>query len=683
MSQSSLHEHLTCVAAPALWLSPPSGQLTGGADGLYVADRRVLSRLVVTLDGAEPAPVDATLVGADGARFTAALGDLTVERTRTVGRDGGTEEIRVRNTGTEPVTVAVAVEAAADLAEISDVKAWHAGEPGRTGDHGDGARAGAVSLRDGVAHTGPDGYAVLLTGRLRAEPTLAPGEEFTTTLTVRATPPPVEGFRPLAPDAPPPWSAAPLTVRSADRRLDALVGQGIADLGALLLADEGDLYCAAGSPWYLTLFGRDSLWTARLALPLGYELAAGTLRTLARHQGVRHDPETEEAPGKIPHELRPAHAAGWLPPVYYGTVDATPLFVTTLAEAWRWGMPAAEVEALLPAAERALDWLEGFGDAFVSYTGSPDRLVNQGWKDSTDGVQHADGRPATPPVALSEVQAYAYQAAVLGADLLDAFGRSGGDRRREWAAALAERFRARFWVDGYPAIALDGRGEPVDGPASNMGHLLGTGLLTPAEEDRVAPRLAELDSGWGLRTLGTASAGFDPLSYHLGSVWPHDTVIAVLGLVRAGHHDVAASLARGLIAAAPSFGHRLPELFGGQDAPAGHGSGAERSHRAGGNSGHSGPAGPADDGGPVGPVPYAAACRPQAWAAAVSPALVTALLGLDVDVPAGRLAVSPLPGFGPLSVSNVRVGAATVSIDVDPQGAASLIGVPPGLTLDL
>ncbi|MFL6051356.1 MAG: glycogen debranching N-terminal domain-containing protein [Actinoallomurus sp.] len=677
MPEYSLHEHLTCVAAPAVWLSPPSGQLTGGADGLYVADRRVLSRLVVTLDGAEPEPVTAAPRGADGARFTAVWGDLTVERVRTVGRDGGTEEIRVRNEGAEPVTVAVAVEAAGDLVQISDVKAWTgSGTNGRDG----GPRAEEIVLRDGIAHTAPDGYEVLLTGRLQAKPTLAPGEEFTTTLAVRATPPPAEGFRQRPPSTPPPWSAAPLTVRSGDRRLNALVGQGIADLGALLLADEDDLYCAAGSPWYLTLFGRDALWTARLTLPLGYELAAGTLRALARHQGVRHDPETEEAPGKIPHELRPAHAAGWLPPVYYGTVDATPLFVTTLAEAWRWGMPAVEVEALLPAAERALDWLEGFGDAFLSYTGSPDRLVNQGWKDSTDGVQHADGRTAKPPVALSEVQAYAYQAAMLGADLLDAFGRPGGERRREWAAALAERFRARFWVDGYPAIALDGRGEPVDGPASNMGHLLGTGLLTPAEEDRVAPRLAELDSGWGLRTLGTASAGFDPLSYHLGSVWPHDTVIAVLGLVRSGHREVAASLARGLIAAAPSFGHRLPELFGGQDAPPGHGSRADQSHRTVAHSGHSGPAGPAEDGRPVGPVPYPAACRPQAWAAAVSPALVTALLGLDVDVPAGRLAVSPLRGFGALSVSNVRVGAATISIDVDPQGAVSLIGAPSGLT---
>jgi glycogen debranching enzyme len=432
---------------------------------------------------------------------------------------------------------------------------------------------------------------------------------------------------------------APLTVRSADDRIGALVAQGIADLGALLLADEGDLYCAAGSPWYLTLFGRDALWTARLALPLGHELAAGTLRALARHQGTGHDPVTEEEPGKIPHELRPAHAPGWLPPVYYGSVDATALFVITLAEAWRWGMPAAEVRALLPAAGKALAWLRSF-EEFVSYRGSAERLPNQGWKDSADGVQHEDGTLATPPIALAEVQAYAYQAATLGADLLDAYG-TGGDDHRRWAAGLAARFRERFWLDdGYPAIAIDGMGRPVDGLASNAGHLLGTGLLTPEEEDRVAERLMELHSGWGLRTLTDRAAGYDPLSYHLGSVWPHDTAIAMLGLSRSGHLERAATLARGLIAAAPAFEYRLPELFGGQDA-----------------------------GTP--PAPYPAACRPQAWSAAVSPALVTVLLGLDPDVHTGRTTVAPLPGFGAMRISGVRVGGAVSSFAVDEDGRVS------------
>jgi glycogen debranching enzyme len=640
-AQPAVHEHITCVAAPAIWLSPPSGQVAGGVDGLYVAERRVLSRLVVTVNGREPEPVEARPHGANGARFTASAGALSVERVRVAAPDGGTERITLRNTGDVPAAAALRIAAAGDLASISAVRSG--GDPGLP----------ERPLEDGTEWAGPDGHRVRLDGRTSADVTLAPGESFTTAVTVRATPPDTPGFRPAPPPGPAPWADAPLTVRSGDERLDRLVAQGVADLGALLLAHGGDIYCAAGSPWYLTLFGRDALWTARLALPLGYELAAGTLRVLARHQGVRRDPVTEEAPGKIPHELRPADATTWLPPVYYGSVDATPLFVVTLAEARRWGMPDDEVAALLPAAERALEWLGTFDGGFVSYTGSADRLTNQGWKDSGDGIQHADGRPARPPVALSEVQAYSYQAAVLGADLLDAFGRPGADRWRRWAADLAERFRARFWVDdgagGYPAIALDGEGRPVDGVASNLGHLLGTGLLTAAEEAEVAARLPELDSGWGLRTLTPAAAGFDPLSYHLGSVWPHDTAIAILGLVRSGHPEVAARLARGLIGAAPAFGHRLPELFGGQDSSAP-------------------------------PVPYPTACSPQAWAAAVSPALVTALLGLDVDVPAGRVALAPVPGFGELAADNIRVGGAVLSVRVAGDGRASVTGLPSGMT---
>jgi glycogen debranching enzyme len=644
--RASLHEHITCVAAPAVWLSPRSGQLTGGVDGLYVADRRALSRLVVTIGDTEPRPLTAGLRGSGTARFLAAVagrGDpaVTVERIRTVAPDGGTEQITVRNHGEESLTTTLTITPGADLAPVDDVR-W--GEKRLT-------QLTGRPLPDGIEWTAEDGYRVRLHGATRHDLSLAPGEEFSTTLTVRAVPPVTGGFQPRPAEAAAPWAAGTLTVRSPDHRLDALVAQGIADLGALLLADEGDLYCGAGSPWYLTLFGRDSLWTARMALPLGHELAAGTLRALARRQGARHDPATEEEPGRIPHELRPEHAMSWLPPVYYGSVDATPLFVITLAEAWRWGMPAAEVEALLPAARKALEWLGTFGD-FVSYRGSADALVNQGWKDSPNGIQHADGRLAAPPIALCEVQAYAYQAATLGAELFDAFGVDGGDDLRRWAALLADRFRGRFWLDGYPAVALDGEGKPVDGPTSNLGHLLGTGLLTAAEERQVAHRLTELDSGWGLRTLTDRASGFHPLSYHAGSVWPHDTAIAVLGLVRAGHGGLAARLARGLVGAAPGFGSRLPELFGGYDST--------------------------DP-----PVPYPAACHPQAWAAAVSPALVTALLGLEVDVPRGTVTVRPLPGWGGLAVDHVRIAGATLSVRVDSAGHATVTGSPAGVTVSV
>lgn len=223
-----------------------------------------------------------------------------------------------------------------------------------------------------------------------------------------------------------------------------------------------------------------------MALPYDPGLAAGTLRTLARRQGRRHDPQTEEAPGKILHEIRRGglSARGDLPPTYYGTIDATPLFVILASEAWRWGLARQEVEALLPHVEAALRWVVDEGaaeDGFVRYIRQGERgLVNQGWKDSHDGVQFADGTIAEAPIALAEVQGYAYDAAVRGAELLEYFGRPGAETWRRWAAELRERFRQRYWVEDelgpYPAIALDRDGRPVDAPASNMGHLLMSGI---------------------------------------------------------------------------------------------------------------------------------------------------------------------------------------------------------------
>ena len=253
----------------------------------------------------------------------------------------------------------------------------------------------------------------------------------------------------------------------------------------------GDTFLAAGAPWFFTLFGRDSLWAARMLLPLGTDLAAGTLRVLAARQGTVTDVDSAEQPGKILHEVRAkplslGEEGRVLPPVYYGTVDATPLWVCLLHDAWRWGMPADQVEALLPAMERALAWMTDHGDAdgdgFLEYVDEGGHgLANQGWKDSGDSVQWRDGTLATGPIALCEVQAYAHEAALGGAALLEAFGRPGADRWRAWAAELATRFRAAFWVQDatgrYPAIALDADKRAVDTVTSNIGHLLGTGLL--------------------------------------------------------------------------------------------------------------------------------------------------------------------------------------------------------------
>ncbi|MFJ2953403.1 glycogen debranching N-terminal domain-containing protein [Streptomyces sp. NPDC087270] len=548
-----------------------------------------------------------------------------------------------------------------------------------TGPAGASADAGAAADADADG-TDPDPGAAPATlagapavrpedGELRYRVALAPGASWQAVLECTVHDPLPAPFPAPAPgsvDWPHPRLA------SADQRLDRLVARSVGDLERLLLTDPdhpGDTFLAAGSPWFLTLFGRDSLWAARMLLPLGTELAAGTLRTLARRQGTRVDPHTEEQPGKILHEVRrePLRLADSraLPAVYYGTVDATPLWITLLHDAWRWGMPAAEVAELLPHAEAGLEWLARYGDAdgdglleYVDSTGSG--LANQGWKDSGDSIRWRDGRLAAPPIALCEVQAYAYEAALAGAALLRAFDRPGADRWEEWAATVRRRFRESFWVSDalgrYPAVALDVDKRPVDSATSAFGHLLGTGLLDHEESALLADRLAgpDLDCGFGVRTLSSRNAGFNPLGYHVGSVWPHDTAIAVHGLVRAGFPAQAVPLAKGIVAASVGFEARLPELYGG------HGSGYDEA-----------------------PAPYPAACRPQAWSAAAGVLLLQAALGLSADVPGGRLRIDPAAAgaFGPLHVSGLRVAGAPLSVRLDADGRAE-VTAPDSLTLE-
>jgi glycogen debranching enzyme len=449
-------------------------------------------------------------------------------------------------------------------------------------------------------------------------------------------------------DTPAPWSVPAVT--APDDRLTRWIEQGLADLDALRMTTvrQPDAeFIAAGAPWFFTLFGRDSIWTARMLLPLGTRLAGDTLRVLAGLQGTRIDDVTAEEPGKIMHELRRAALAldgddGELPPLYYGTVDATALWISLLHDAWRWGLPDDEVRALLPNLQAALAWMRDHGDAdgdgLLEYVDRSGRgLANQGWKDSGDSVQWRDGSLAEGPIALCEVQAYAYEAAVHGADLLDAYGEPGGDEWREWAARLRERFHAAFWIDdpagAYPAIALDAHKRPVDTVTSNIGHLLGTGLLDADQVDLVVRRLTDptLDSGFGLRTMSTDSRGYWPLSYHGGTVWAHDTAIAVLGLAREGRGADAAGLIEGLLSAAAGFGYRMPELHSGDPA-------TEVSV----------------------PVPYPAACRPQAWSAAASVAVLTAVLGLEPD--GAELRSSPIASFGAVAVDGVRIAGREIRV---------------------
>ncbi|HUC24869.1 MAG TPA: glycogen debranching N-terminal domain-containing protein [Streptosporangiaceae bacterium] len=636
--QPWLHELVTALSAPTEILSEASGQIRAlGAQGVLHADVRVLSAAVLTVGGVEPSPVSGGITGAGTARFTSAARDLgdgwtvdptvRVERDRIVTAGEVSERIRLVSFSDSPVETVLSLTVAADMAGLSQIKSARPAAPvplrqfagaGATLSWQSESVRVTLTAGDASVSLSENGTAAVLSWPVRLE-----GRGVHETgWRLRVS----DAAAAVAPASSPPWRVSAV---ADDTRLPALLAQSLADADALKMTTPGapsDIFLAAGAPWFFTLFGRDSLWAARLLLPFGWQLAAGTLRTLAALQGTRDNPVTAEAPAKIPHELR---RGGY---VSYETIDATPLWVCLLHDAWRWGMPDDQVAALLPNLQAALEFLRCRGDSdsdgLLEYvdTSGGHGLSNHGWKDSGDAIRFADGSIAVPPIVLCEVQGYAHEAAVHGADLLDYFGVPGGERWREWAAHLALAFRESFWVNGYPALGLDGEKRPVDSVTSNIGHLLGTGLLTPDEEALVADRLGEddMDSGFGLRTMSARDGGYNPLSYHCGSVWSHDTAIVVRGLFRAGHPKTAASLADGLLSAAAGFGWRLPELFSG-------------------------------DAGQW-PTPYPAACRPQAWSAAAAGALVEGLLGLAVDVPAGTVAVRP-PG--------VRVGGAGPRLHVD------------------
>lgn len=619
------------LRAPAQAWSAADGRM-GAAPihGVYLGDTRLVSTASATVDGAVAEHIATVPLGASSVRFESLLRDLDdpgadpdvrLAVRRDVTRSGVTESITVTSRLARPLELTIRVRLTPDASSMDVVKSGRPATPPQTVEleqTGDGGVPTRASWSGGGAHVSLDargghvdrrGDRLELVWRVTvpARASSAVGFELSATLD-DAVVAEVDGEQAWATIEPAP----------RDDRLARWLDRAQGDLSALRLttADSpDDVFLAAGAPWFFTLFGRDSLWAARFTLPLDRSIAAGTLRILARLQGTTSVADTAEQPGKIMHELR-QHALTIpdegvsLPPLYYGTVDATPLWVCLLHDAWRWGLPDAEVEALLPNLEAALAWMRDFGDSdgdglleYVDETGHG--LANQGWKDSGDSVQWRDGSLAEGPIALCEVQAYAYEAAMHGADLLDHFGRPGADGWREWAGRLRDRFRASFWVSDaagdYPAIALDAAKRPVDTVTSNLGHLLGTGLLTSAEEARVASRLVspEMSSGFGLRTMSSDSAGFWPLSYHGGSVWTHDTAIAVSGLARAGFAAEAQQLADGLLAAAPAFDYRMPELHSGDsaaDVPA--------------------------------PVPYPASCRPQAWSAAAAVAVWAATHGV-------------------------------------------------------
>lgn len=662
--QPLLHNELVVLRAPTQAWSARDGSIGSSAiHGLFFADVRVVSALTVRVGGTAGEHIATEPLGADSTSFVTLLRHLDDKgadpkvrsiHTRTASDSEITETLTVASHLDEAISTEALVTLTADLCDMDRVKSGTAAEIRPLIDVDvDATNWSNESVRVALRAPGASITVVGDTIELRW-PVVVPAHGDATvswTISANDSQAVVQGAH-----APASWSIP--SVVADDERLTRWLDTAMSDLDALRMttvARPDLVFLAAGAPWFFTLFGRDSLWAARFMLPLGTELAHDTLRVLAGLQGTESVDSTAEQPGKIMHELRrgtvriPGEEIA-LPPLYYGTVDATALWICLLHDAWRWGLPDDDVRALLPNLLAALGWMRDYGDAdgdglleYIDHTGHG--LVNQGWKDSGDSVQWRDGRLADGPIALCEVQAYAYEAAMHAADLLDHLGQDDGLQWREWAAALKERFHESFWIDSpdgaYPAIALDAAKQPVDTVTSNLGHLLGTGLLDQRQARLVARRLVSpaLNSGFGLRTMSTDSAGYWPLSYHGGSVWTHDTAIAIAGLVREGFAGEAAELSSGLLAAAAGFEYRMPELHSGDPASR------------------------------LGvPVPYPAACRPQAWSAAAAVSVLASTLGLEPDAPGGVLRISPTGNLGIQSVADLRFAGSSVSATLNSDG---------------
>ncbi|MFF5016090.1 glycogen debranching N-terminal domain-containing protein [Streptomyces sp. NPDC001165] len=640
------HTALICVALPGLAICGEQGQLAGqGLEGFYRGGRRLLSRCQVRIAGREPLAVQARMTGADRARFVGTLRvspgagpdpDVVVERTRSA---DGTERITLQNASPRPLRLPLEVALGTDLADLGAIASGRTGPELPATVHDSGLRwssaGGGASV---TAHPAP-ADALASAGLLRWELELPPGG--TASVELRVRPDGAGALRAVGQAATSPFAAA--RAAGDDPRAAALLRASADDLQALLLRDPAhpaDTYLAAGAPWRCGMAPAEALAAARMALPLGTRLAAGTLRTLARTQLPGPGPQA----GLIPGPRRDAGAH--LPPACTGT-EATLLFPVLLAEARRWGLPEQETQELLPAAERCLAWLR--------------TTVGE-------GTYLPDLQPGGP--VRCEAQAHAHRAAVLGADLLDAYGRPGGSELRQWAQDVRNAFRTNFWVEdrggGRPAAALAPDGRPFPHLGSAAVHLLdtgllgagrlATGLLDKAQTEQLARLLGgpAMDAGWGLRGLGTKEAGHNPFGHRTGAVRVHETALAVAGLAASGYEKEASGLLRGLLEAAEHFGHRLPEMFAGEQRAAG-----------------------------SAPLPHPAACRPAATAAASAVLLLTTLVGIRPDAPARTVTLRPVQSapLGEIGLTGLRVAGAPFAVRVSRLGLAMVEEAADGLQL--
>ncbi|HET7700972.1 MAG TPA: glycogen debranching N-terminal domain-containing protein [Candidatus Limnocylindria bacterium] len=666
-------------------ISEDDGSLPLGSSsalGLYYHDTQFLSGYVMRVNGTQPLLLSANteqnyvatfqLMHTEGAVLGTArhaAETLSIRRTRFL-TDGLRERIGVLNANPRPVKVTIELEFEASFRDMFTVRGYtdttEEGAAATMDERPDGLVFERIG-RDGVRRTSeiilrptPDARDG---ARLRIERDLAPQQVLTIELSVI---PREDG----AGEAPSPgrFDDALDALNARYRRFlrscaryetssetldDGLIARSALDLRALLEFHEGGPYPTAGIPWYAVPFGRDGLVSAYQTLGWNPDLARGTLRLLARYQGQKVDEFTEEEPGKIFHELRRGELArlGEIPHrPYYGSVDATPLFTLVFAETVKWTADRTLWRDLLPAAERALTWCDGpYGDpdrdGYVEYGARGTALRSQGWKDSSESLSDPDGGWTELPAALVEVQAYVYAAKMGLADLYDVDGDGKrADRLRGEAKELQQRFERDFWMPAAAcyAQALDGRKKQVPAVTSNAAHALWCRIASPERAALLVRRLMEPDmyTGWGIRTLSSRYPTYNPMSYHNGSVWPHDSAIAAHGMARYGFREEANEVVSGLVEAGRRFPYaRLPELF----------CGFQRDLRFSSR--------PAD---------YLVSCIPQAWSAGMIFHCLRTLLGAEPDLGSQRLLLDPAlpPWLERIDVRDLRIFDAPVSFRV-------------------
>ena len=675
---------ITILEGSNFCISDQNGDFTFPTSGLYAFDTRFLSRLELTINGERP-----LLLSAGKAEYYSAAyflrnppADGLPQDTVSIGRhrfvgEGMQDHLRVQNQSPEKVSFELAIEFESDFADIFAVKDYDfaLGDPLRArplpppaearyeeeenqfvlDDDGGLARTQVILSERGHVEPGKIRYWVELEPRetwdlgFDVVPSLG-GDQVRPHLARQR----FGEERERVEESLTAWNLRVPRLRATWDDLHRVFPRSVADLASLRLSGGNGLgnLPAAGMPWFMTVFGRDTLITCLQTLLFGPELARSALEVLADLQATEDDASIDAEPGKIVHEIRRGKASkNWFER-YYGTVDATPLYLILLSEVWRWTDDAALMRSFKEPALRALTWIEEHGDrdgdGFVEYEKrSETGLDNQSWKDSWDSQRFSDGSIASAPIAPVEVQGYVYDAKKRMAELAREVWRERelAERLDREADELRERFDEAFWSDergGFYVLALDRDKRQVDSLCSNIGHLLWSGIVPPARVDAVVDRLMgpDLWSGWGVRTMSAADAGFNPLSYHNGTVWPHDNSLIAWGLARYSRWPEAQRIIRRMLNAAGHFDFQLPEVFAGLPR-------AETPF----------------------PIAYPTAARPQAWAAGTPVLLLQILLGLRPDLRNQQLrSVLPLelPSWvGTLRLSGLRAFERTWDVRVE------------------